>query len=486
MKKAQIYSYIKRNIDIIFLFTVSLVVLGITSKNSPLYPLNDWGDANSFFTIGKGMFNGLIPYRDLFDHKGPVLYLIYGLGYLITNKSFLGVFLLELIFFTVFLCYAKKMVLLFTSDKKALYFFLPIFAVLLCTIPAFAHGGSAEEFMLPLLMISLYHFVNFLKNDIINKKIILTDGIIFGIVFLTKFTLCGLWVAYMLFLFMEMLIRKQAKEGIIYPLVFIGGALIPFIGFSIYFVIHNAFYDFIYTYFYLNIFSYGQLGSSILGKITAIGKAITFNLIASNFIVLLMFLYSLIVLIKIALKKRYKVYLFNTLLLMALFMFFGGQLHIYYSLNLYIFLVFIPAYPILKLKSINYIYPCFIVALLIYTYHNANYSKMIGLKKSEMVQYKFANIINGYDDATILTYGFIDTGFYLATNKIPKQKYFTMTNIESLEESQDEQNRYIADKEIDFIICLNKENIADYVLIETIHHDDARFYYLYIKKETLR
>lgn len=58
------------------------------TKSSPLYIINDWYDANAYFTMGKGMMNGAVPYRDLFDHKGPLLYLLYGIGYLIDSTGF--------------------------------------------------------------------------------------------------------------------------------------------------------------------------------------------------------------------------------------------------------------------------------------------------------------------------------------------------------------------------------------------------------------
>ena len=48
-------------------------------------------DGNAFFTMGKGMFNGKVPYKDLFEQKGPLLYLIYGIGYLISHDTLLGV-----------------------------------------------------------------------------------------------------------------------------------------------------------------------------------------------------------------------------------------------------------------------------------------------------------------------------------------------------------------------------------------------------------
>lgn len=120
---------------LVFSFIVALVALLITSKNSFLYVFNDWEDANAFFTVGKSWFNGVLPYKELFEQKGPLLYLIYGLGYLISNKTFHGVFILEVLSFTVFLYYLHKIFNLYFEEKYSL-FLLPIIAFLmvLCQI----------------------------------------------------------------------------------------------------------------------------------------------------------------------------------------------------------------------------------------------------------------------------------------------------------------------------------------------------------------
>ena len=101
MKKLSNYLDNKKVILTILLI-VSILTLLICSKNSPLYPYNDWVDGNAFFTMGKGMFNGKVPYKDLFEQKGPLLYLIYVIGYLISHDTFLGVYLLEVISYTIF------------------------------------------------------------------------------------------------------------------------------------------------------------------------------------------------------------------------------------------------------------------------------------------------------------------------------------------------------------------------------------------------
>ena len=83
---AIIKKYISKYKYQLFCLMVSFSMLLFTSKNSFLYTFNDWCDANAFFTVGKSIIHGLVPYKDLFEQKGPLLYFIYSFGYLISQK----------------------------------------------------------------------------------------------------------------------------------------------------------------------------------------------------------------------------------------------------------------------------------------------------------------------------------------------------------------------------------------------------------------
>lgn len=63
-------------------------------------------DSAVFMVVGKGWSKGLVPYRDLFDHKGPFLYLMNALGFSIYDGK-LGVLIIQTIFMTatLFLIY---------------------------------------------------------------------------------------------------------------------------------------------------------------------------------------------------------------------------------------------------------------------------------------------------------------------------------------------------------------------------------------------
>ena len=55
-----------------FLFAALAAVLSLTvcTKSSFLYPLNDWVDVHCYFTVGRGILHGMVPYRDLYEQKG--------------------------------------------------------------------------------------------------------------------------------------------------------------------------------------------------------------------------------------------------------------------------------------------------------------------------------------------------------------------------------------------------------------------------------
>ena len=126
-----------------FCAIVSFLILLIGSKSSFLYPLNGWPDVNIFFTLGKGMVHGKVPYVDLIDQKGPYLYAISGLAYLLSRESFLGFFVLEMISIYFFLLYSWKIIGLYVNGKAL--WVLPILAAGIVSAKSFVHGGSIEE-----------------------------------------------------------------------------------------------------------------------------------------------------------------------------------------------------------------------------------------------------------------------------------------------------------------------------------------------------
>ena len=112
--------FIKKRWLLIYSFITAALVLLFCSKSSPLYPMNDWVDVQCFLTLGKGMLNGMVPYVDLYEQKGPVLYFIYAIVALFSNRSMFGQYLLEIITYGLFLYFSAKLAEIYLGNSKKL------------------------------------------------------------------------------------------------------------------------------------------------------------------------------------------------------------------------------------------------------------------------------------------------------------------------------------------------------------------------------
>ena len=207
MKKLKNFYYSKYFM-LFFSFVLSFVILFFCSKNSPLYPFNNWVDENAFYTVGISWRHGILPYRDLFEQKGPLLYLIFMLSSWILPYSFLPIFLLEVISYTCFLYFSGKVIDLFL-EKKYIYFILPLFASLVVGSIFFSSGGSAEEFCLSMLMKMLYDLLYYFVKGSIRKKTLFWDGFFAGVMAMIKFTFLGFPFALMMCLFFSLFFSKE-------------------------------------------------------------------------------------------------------------------------------------------------------------------------------------------------------------------------------------------------------------------------------------
>ena len=133
---------------------MAALMLLFTSQCSPLYPINVWGDANCLLTVGRVMKRGGVLYRDIYEQKGPLLYLIHALAACISDTSFWGVYVLEIPALTAALYAAYRLLRLRTGAGFALGA-AAVWGALTVTGGAFMRGDSAEEFCLPLLTAAL-------------------------------------------------------------------------------------------------------------------------------------------------------------------------------------------------------------------------------------------------------------------------------------------------------------------------------------------
>ncbi len=468
----------KSNIIIfIYCLIISSICLLFCSKSSPLYALNDWCDANTYFTIGKSMFYGLVPYKDLFEQKGPLLYFVHEIAYMLSHSSFLGVYIIEVVSFSIFLYFMNKIIGIFCSKKNSIWGISMLSFTILSSF-VFASGDSAEEFCITFLSISFYYFLKYFKN-IYPKKMttreLIINGIMCGCVLWIKYTMLGFWIAFILFIVIARLMKKDYKEAVKSCLYFMLGIIIASIPWLIYFGANNALGDLFYTYFYVNMTAYSSNISIIKRIILALKSALAYSRHLPIFLVTAAFGYIFFMINKKMITNKIGKIAINFAIILSSIGIYYGNNYKYYFLFLMPFMIFgicsigyildkviekkTNKNPKLKLLylALNILVTCGFIAL---TYINTPNRTNMNIDSSNLVQFKFAKFINEEQDKSILNYNFIDGGFYTVTNTIPNIKYFSMPNIEynSYPIIKDEQDRYIREKVTNFVICKIEEN----------------------------
>ena len=139
------------------LFIIAFTTLLFCSHSSFLYPTNTWVDVNCFVTVAKSMLNGKLLYRDIYDQKGPYLFFIHILCYIVSPNSFFGVFILELVCAFASLIFVVKILKLYSiTDNKKLIIASLIYSLTVYFSIAFAQGDSVEELVNPILLATIY------------------------------------------------------------------------------------------------------------------------------------------------------------------------------------------------------------------------------------------------------------------------------------------------------------------------------------------
>ncbi len=476
-----------------FCFFLSFVILFFTSKNSFLYPFNNWVDENAFYTVGISWRHGILPYRDLFEQKGPFLYFVFMLSSFVMPYSFLPIFLLEVACYTWFLYLSGKVINLFL-EKEYLYFILPLLASLIAGSIFFSGGGSAEEFCLPIITKMLYDLLLYFTSREIRKRDIVVDGFLAGVMAMVKFTFLGFPFAFMMCIFFDFLFSKKYFQSFFSCFLFLLGMSVPILGFCLYFYFHHGLDVFINTYFLFNIFGYTKKVPLLL-KMKMIFLTFYQKLTTNVIVFHLLDLGMIYFLIHVPLSKKGKKSLILFFILGSLGVYYGAKKFYYYFLIIMPFCLvgFISLFFAFR-KIVNFkekkvrIYTSLLVISLsmvfTFTSPNLEYAKN---KKEDLVQYKFAKIIQEGGGKTLLNYGFLDGGFYFASQILPNTKYFEKQNafIPGMKERLDEE---IRKQKYDYIVLrrgihmkeINPNILNHYELVSSKRVQEREFSYTYL------
>jgi len=434
---------------------IAASVLFFCSKSSPGYPVNDWSDANIYFSIGKGMTEGRIVYRDLYDHKGPLLYALHALCAWISFTDFTGVFVMEVLLASSFLYAAHRFMRLF-AEERAASVLLPVLAVIVYSSFSFSEGDSAEEMALPLMMATLAavcaHFRSG-RREMQTGSLIL-HGFLTGCVFWIKFTMIGVHAGLLGWVLLSVLIHQEWKAFFRSLGWLMAGFALSTLPWVFYFGLNGAIGDWLKVYLYDNLFLYSGQSAGILSRVKAMALAgLDWALENLRYTVL-----AAAGLVWFAVReKECRTAVLLSAALGALAVFAGGKSYPYYGLAL-------AGFAVLGLRVIaSAIHPpkwlapaalalCVAACPVISHNMNADYGAPFGSEKKETMQYRIASHLPA--DATLLNYGFMDAGFFTAAGISPDVKYFHQTNV-PLQEMKDEQNRYLSEGVTEYVVARN-------------------------------
>lgn len=494
----KMWSY--HNYYLIFLF--AFLILLVCSQCSFLYDFNDWCDVNCFMTMGRGIFQGKVPYRDLYEQKGPILYLLYGIGSLFSANSFHGFFMIEVALFTTFLILAYKTSNLYLDKTISLFLTIPL-GIGICISSAFKTGGSAEELMLPFILCPIYLTLRDIRSNVgrLRTSTLVLSGVSAAMVFWIKYTLLGFFIACGLFDIIYTIKKKDYKYlGFVF-LYFIGAMVASSIPVIIYFGVNGALGDLWTAYFYNNIFLY-QSTAPLIDRL----KLILYLWIRESALYGLSYVAFLLFGIVFGFRRRNleSLLIISSLALGYFFIYIGGRYYWYYVLPLSAFAIFglieialiikaitskiktnkkslvqIIQYAFIAISCVSCYYACFT---------SENYVDNINRPRDDYFQYRFGEQIAA-TGGTVLNYGDLDLGIYTGAGTSPSEKYFCYLNI-NLQESREAQQKAVDEGLVDYIFFASGSPItptnlnAHYTLLDSVvqkYDHNVRTFYLYKK-----
>jgi hypothetical protein len=172
-------------------------VLGVSSPASSGLVVSH--DSGIFLYFGQEILNGQIPFRDLWDHKPPLIFYLDALGLFLGRGSLWGVWFLE------FLALVSSALMAFSTLRRfyrSLPAILAATGMLASSIFLLEGGNLTEEFALPLQWGALFLFARWRgsNRDRGWDPIALATGVLFGLAFSLKQTMIGVWVSLYLYL----------------------------------------------------------------------------------------------------------------------------------------------------------------------------------------------------------------------------------------------------------------------------------------------
>jgi len=244
----------------IWCFITSVLITTVCSGNSFLYGFGMTDDPNGYFSVGKDMLRGVVPYRDIAVSEGIFQYGIYAAAAFISETSVLGVFVMEVIACTMSMFAAFRIMQLYLRSVSMQYVLTPVAGMAVYASKGFHQGAGAEEFLFPFIMWEVYISLKYFREEYpepVSRWKFFAGGILAGLSAQIKLNSLVFSFAWMLIvLIADMIAANAVKRAIGNILAFLFGIAVTVIPGLVYFGINNAILDWGRVYIYENISGY--------------------------------------------------------------------------------------------------------------------------------------------------------------------------------------------------------------------------------------
>ncbi len=244
------------------IFLSLLLSLLVKIPISPyFYPFPD-RDSGVFAYIGRRILNGDLPYRDVWDHKPPLIFYLNALGLKIAPDSLWGIWLLSVLLLAgAIFCSHKLLSKLFNSEIA-----LVSTAIAMGGIPVLLGlGNLTTEYTLPLQFLALLLVWKFWNEDVKSTWKYLFIGALGGLALLTKQSSIGIWLSIGVILLFQTFIKGKTRLSIMRLVWFVFGIAIVVGLVALYFYRYGAFGAFWDQAF---LYNFVYVGKSELGLMT--------------------------------------------------------------------------------------------------------------------------------------------------------------------------------------------------------------------------
>lgn len=206
-------------------------------------------DSSVFLYIAQRMFHGEMPYRDSFDHKGPLIYLFNFAAEMISPDY--GPWILDFFCMLVFLIFCYLTFRLILKNRLSSLILVTAAATF---IPAYYYtGNKVETVAMPFIALAVYVFCKYFINNSIKNYELILFGMSFASVMMLRANMAAPWCVMCIAVVIHEIMQKKAAAILRYFLLFIAGASIVIIPVFIWLIAGRAFNDFIEQYIVFNM-----------------------------------------------------------------------------------------------------------------------------------------------------------------------------------------------------------------------------------------